>query len=559
MLGLLSFMARYSRRSIVLAIIAGVISGICNTVLLGVLNAALHRTKDSTPYLVWAFVAFCILLPLARFCSENLLSRLGQATLMDLRVKLSRKILNAPLRQLEELGPHRLLTSLTDDIPVITNALLNIPLICINLAVVLGGLVYLGWLSVAMLGAVLFFMAVGIASYQIPIFKAVQYFRLAREDSDALMKAFRALTQGTKELKLHARRRESFLTQSLQNVADALRRNNVHGATIHSAAASWGQVLVFVVVGLTLFGLPMLRPTDTPTLTGYTLVLLYLMTPLQVLMNQLPSLGRASVAIKKVEKLGFSLATELRDTSVAEVVEPSPEVMWDSLELIDATHAYQTEGEENSFAIGPIDLTITRGELIFLVGGNGSGKTTLAKMLIGLYVPATGELHFDGKPVTSETLENYRQHFSVVFSDFHLFENMHGMEALDDQAKDYLKRLQLDHKVQVQDGALSTTELSQGQRKRLALLTAYLEGRPIYLFDEWAADQDPVFKEVFYYQLLPELKARGKTIIVISHDDRYYHIADRVIKMDSGKIVHDLPNLPEQAVAGSLEMQCVVQ
>jgi putative ATP-binding cassette transporter len=147
----------------------------------------------------------------------------------------------------------------------------------------------------------------------------------------------------------------------------------------------------------------------------------------------------------------------------------------------------------------------------------------------------------------------------VVFSDFHLFENLHGMEMLDDQAKHYLKRLQLDHKVQVQDGVLSTTELSQGQRKRLALMTAYLEGRPIYLFDEWAADQDPVFKEVFYYQLLPELKARGKTIIVISHDDRYYHIADRVIKMDSGKIVHDLPNVPEEAVAASMAVECVVQ
>jgi len=559
MLGLLSFMARYSRRSIVLAIVAGAISGICNTVLLAVLNAALHRTASSTPYLIWVFAAFCILLPVARFVSENLLSRLGQATLMDLRVKLSRKIIGAPLRQLEELGPHRLLTSLTDDIPVITNALLNIPLICINLAVVLGGLVYLGWLSMAMLGAVLFFMVVGILSYQIPIYKAIRYFRLAREDSDALMKAFRSLTEGTKELKLHARRRESFLMQSLHQVADSLRKHNVQGATIHSAAASWGQVLVFVVVGLTLFGLPMLRPTDTQTLTGYTLVLLYLMTPLQVLMNQLPSLNRASVAIKKVEKLGFSLANEHQNVSLPEVVEPSPDAQWESLELIDATHAYQAEGEDNNFTLGPVDLTIQRGELVFLVGGNGSGKTTLAKMLIGLYTPATGELHFDGKPVTGETLENYRQHFSVVFSDFHLFDNLHGMEALDDQAKHYLKRLQLDHKVQVQDGALSTTELSQGQRKRLALLTAYLEGRPIYLFDEWAADQDPVFKEVFYYQLLPELKARGKTIIVISHDDRYYHVGDRVIKMDSGKIVHDLPNVPEEAVAGSMAMECVIQ
>jgi putative ATP-binding cassette transporter len=559
MFGLFSFMARYSRRSIVFAIITGGISGVCNTALLAILNAALHRTKDSTPHLVWAFIAFCLLLPLARFISELLLSRLGQATLMDLRVKMSRKILSAPLRQLEELGPHRLLTSLTDDIPVITNALLNIPIICINLAVVLGGLAYLGWLSPTMLLAVLFFMVVGILSYQIPILKAMRYFRLAREDSDALMKAFRALTQGTKELKLHARRRESFLTQSLQAVADSLRKNNVQGSMIHSAAASWGQVLVFVVVGLTLFVLPSLRPTDNQTLTGYTLVLLYLMTPLQLLMNQLPAVSRASVAIKKVEALGFSLANEHKDVAPGVIVEPEPEAEWESLELVDATHAYHREGEENNFTLGPIDLTVTRGELIFLVGGNGSGKTTLAKLLLGLYTPTTGELRFNNETVNAENQESYRQYFSVVFSDFHLFESLHGMEALDEQTKTYLKLLQLDHKVQVQDGTLSTTDLSQGQRKRLALLTAYLEGRPIYLFDEWAADQDPVFKEIFYYQLLPELKARGKTIIVISHDDRYYHIGDRIIKMDSGKIVSDLPSLPPELFTAELATPVAVR
>jgi putative ATP-binding cassette transporter len=91
----------------------------------------------------------------------------------------------------------------------------------------------------------------------------------------------------------------------------------------------------------------------------------------------------------------------------------------------------------------------------------------------------------------------------------------------------------------VREGAFSTLALSQGQRKRLALLTAYLEDRPIYLFDEWAADQDPQFKEIFYHHLLPELRARNKTVLVITHDDRYYDVADRLIKLDYGKLVYD--------------------
>jgi putative ATP-binding cassette transporter len=69
------------------------------------------------------------------------------------------------------------------------------------------------------------------------------------------------------------------------------------------------------------------------------------------------------------------------------------------------------------------------------------------------------------------------------------------------------------------------------------LLTAYIEDRPIYVFDEWAADQDPFFKRVFYYNFLPELKARGKAVLVISHDDRYYNVADRIIRLDCGSVV----------------------
>jgi putative ATP-binding cassette transporter len=216
------------------------------------------------------------------------------------------------------------------------------------------------------------------------------------------------------------------------------------------------------------------------------------------------------------------------------------------------THAYYQEREDNNFTLGPINLVIEPGELIFLVGGNGSGKTTIAKLLTGLYSPDSGMLYLDQRPVTDENRNDYRQLFSAVFSDFYVFGQLLGIDAAtaDARAHEYLTRLQLEHKVSIREGILSTTDLSQGQRKRLALLTAYLEDRPIYLFDEWAADQDPLFKEVFYLRLLPELKARGKTVIVITHDDRYYYVADRIIKLDYGKLVSD-----SRAVSLPLESQ----
>src|SRR4029079_10547844 len=139
-----------------------------------------------------------------------------------------------------------------------------------------------------------------------------------------------------------------------------------------------------------------------------------------------------------------------------------------------------------------------------------------------------------GVPITDSNRDDFRQIFSAVFSDFYLFESLIGLESSgrDDQAREYLKQLHLSHKVRITNGSLSTTALSQGQRKRLALLTAYLEDRPFYLFDEWASDQDPLFKNIFYTQLLPELKARGKTVLAITHDDKYFDLADRIIKLD---------------------------
>jgi putative ATP-binding cassette transporter len=212
-----------------------------------------------------------------------------------------------------------------------------------------------------------------------------------------------------------------------------------------------------------------------------------------------------------------------------------------SIELRGVTHTYHRERENSNFILGPVDLIVQPGELLFIIGGNGSGKTTLVKLLTGLYIPEEGEIRLNGQAVNDATREYYRRHFSVVFSDFYLFESLLGLDTrqIDKRARTYLSRLQLDHKVEVKNGVLSTTQLSQGQRKRLALLTAYLEDRPVYIFDEWAADQDPLFKEVFYLQLLPELKAQGKTVIVISHDDKYYQLADRIVKLDYGKVEYD--------------------
>ena len=533
---ILSFLLRASTGSVVVVALVGTLAGLSNTGLLAIINAALNNPGISKLSLGLGFVGLCVLTLSCRVIADALLSRLSQGSIFNLRMQLSRQILDAPLAHLEKLGAPRILTSLTDDVPAIANALAGIPPLFMNISTLVGCLIYLGWLSWPMLLGLLVFMIVGVASYQLLMNSAMRHFTLVREHGSVLYQHFRALTQGTKELKIHSRRREAFLGDKLRSTALALRRYTIAGSTVLSAALGWGQLLIFIFIGLLLFVMP---ASDTGTMTGFTLVTIFLMTPIESILNTFPSMGRANIALKKVEELGISLSAKSKDANP--LPESNKENDWRSLELVGVTHEYKREREESNFMVGPIDLSFKPGELVFLVGGNGSGKTTFVKVFTGLYLPEAGEIRLDGEPVTDENKEEYRQLFSAVFSDFFLFESLLGLDnpELDAQAHKYLERLHLDHKVKVSDGVLSTTALSQGQRKRLALLTAYLEDRPIYVFDEWAADQDPVFKEVFYYQLLPELKLRGKTALVISHDDHYYHVADRVIKMDDGKIEYD--------------------
>jgi len=533
--------ARRARGTIAVVVLTGVVAGLSSTAMLAVINSILGSDGPRFGALFWAFFALCVVRPVSSVVSQITLIRFTTRSLSDLRIQMCRRILSVPLRQLEEIGPHRLMATLTDDIPSVINALSNVPTLCINIAVVLGCFAYLGWLAPPVLLAVIVFLVLTAFSYQRLTKMATRHFSRAREEWDVLYKHFRSMIEGTKELKLHRRRREELLTNNLEASSVAVGEARIRGNTIYISAGNWGQILTFVLVGLIVFVLPSLYTVNRLTLTGYTLTILFMLGPLQVIMGTLPMLAQANVAVDKIDALGLSLSN--LSSEADSKVRGEAGAFRDRLELAGVTHTYHRERENTTFTLGPIDLSIRPGELLFITGGNGSGKTTLVKLITGLYIPEGGRVMLHGEPITDENRDFYRQHFSVVFSDFYLFDSLLGLAApeTDEKAREYLSLLQLEHKVTVREGALSTVELSQGQRKRLALLTAYLEDRPIYVFDEWAADQDPLFKEVFYLQLLPELKARGKTVIVISHDDRYYYVADRLLKLDYGKIVGDTP------------------
>ncbi len=529
-------MLRSSWKTVLLAGVLGAASGGASVGLVALILRTLHAPNASSALAIAQFAALCLVTLGTRIGSQWILSRMTQANIAEMRIELCRRILKSPLKHLEEIGVDGLLAALTHDVNTITNAVNGMPALVINIVILICGAAYLGSLSVVLLAGCLLFSVLGFSSYWCAARGAGKYVARARQAHDVLLARVRALVEGVKELKMHNDRRQAFVEQVVR-AQDLVRHSQYLGDNLHDTAIAWGRLTFFIAIGLLLFLWPRFTATDSATLAGYVLTVMYLMSPLEQIIGWLPNLTWSFTTAAHIERLGLDLERHAEENSVLR-----PIAQWQEIELSGATHSYRRPGQSKGFLLGPVDLCIHRGQIVFIIGGNGSGKTTLAKLIAGLYQPEGGQLLLDGEPLPAAAREGYRQLFSVVFDDAAIFDSLWGLQGddLDQRARQYLQELELDHVVTVTDGVFSTTKLSRGQRKRLALVTAYLEDRPIYLFDEWAADQDPLFRKIFYHRLLPDLKSRGKTVVAVTHDDRYFALADQVIKMEEGHVVQTL-------------------
>ena len=534
MLGLL---ARASKGLLAFSIVCGIISGASSMGLIYLINDALHDGGTKEGYRIWLFVGSLLVVTISGLASQIFLIRLGQNSMLKMRMLLIRRILVTPLNKLEEIGSSRLYATLTDDVHSLVDAAQVLPHLAVNAGVLIGAFIYLGWLSPAILLISIAFVVVGIMIFQGLVGNAMRHFESAREINDSLFEHFRAVTFGVKELKLNKLKRHAFLTDELEVAGRSYQGSNVRGLTTYAIASQWGQLLFFIVIGWLIFFRSTSNSLDDATLVGSVLTVIFVMGPLGAILDILPILGRADIAAKKIDSLQLDYVDDIHLPLF--VSSNKSQVTLTDIELVQSTYSYPGETREE-FKLGPVDLMLRPSEVVFLVGGNGSGKSTLLKILTGLYVPENGEIRINGKCVVGENdRESYRQFFSAVFADFHLFEQLpkENGEFTDDMALKHLELLQLNEKVNVKNGRFSTILLSQGQKKRLALLCAFLEDRPVYVFDEWAADQDPIFRDIFYMQIIPDLKRRGKAVLAVTHDERYFHLADRVVKLDSGMLI----------------------
>lgn len=522
------------RGLLTLALLGSLASAAAGIALLNEINQLIAGTQVMGASQGGLYLGLLLVLFACGFGSQALLTALGHRVVYELRLQLVKRLLDTPIEQLEKIGTPALYATLSKDVESIGQAFNRLPFVLYNGILMLGGCVYLAWLSwqLALLCGVLLGLGVWLAHGWFARMRELM--KVVRDTDDQLYTAYTSAIEGRYELALNTARKQRFYELDLLTAADRARGNEVLADRYWTLSLNWTVTLILGLAG-SLFAAGALLGIAAATVAAFVLVLMFLRMPLNDLIGSLPTLVAGNVALAKIESL--TLAPCRPEFTAQQPRFPSSGEML--LKLEGLTYEYPPVCDDYGFHLGPIDLHVHAGETLFIVGGNGSGKSTLAKLLTGLYRPSGGLLSLHGEEITDDRRDWYRSHFSTVLSSFHLFERLVGPEGDFDMAlaQAWLVRLRMERKVSIDPaGLLSTTRLSQGQRKRLALLVALLEERPILLLDEWAADQDPLFRAFFYLELLPELKARGKTVIAISHDDRYFAVADRVIKCDAGQL-----------------------
>lgn len=516
------------------ATIAGGVSGLASAALLATVNRAVHTPGEGLFGILGAFAGLCIV-SLAGDLFGNIGNNVvAQRIIAKLRSELSAKIINAPIAEIERFRSHRLLTILGHDVDTIGGFTFEFSMIVIAFSITMGCFIYLAILSPIMFAIVMAAAALMFAIQIVASQLGVQSYIAVRNAHDELQKHYRAIIEGAKEIRINRARRARVLDH-LSGTVERIAQQFVHATRVFFVARAFSSMFFFVTIFVVL-ALSARAQVESAAVSGFILVLLYVRGPIEQIVAAMPMFGQARASFRNVAELSAAMRQGYPPSLPTEPV--SIAFLPGTIELRAVRYQFPAQDAVEPFVLGPVNLTITAGETVFIIGKNGCGKTTLIKLLIGLYEPQQGQLLCNGKPIQPGQLDVYRQLFSVIFFDYYLFDDLIAADAsMLRDANRYLEELQVIHKVTIHDGVFSTTDLSTGQRKRLALIQVFLENRPIVVLDEWAADQDPSFRRVFYEELLPNLKRQGKTLVVISHDESYFHIADRVIELDAGKIV----------------------
>jgi len=531
---LLAFLQAESSQSYLEVVSMATVSGLANGMLLAIVNHAAHivaNNEDMTQYFLLYVTAFALFIYSQWFAFDRAILLVEEA-LYSVRNRLSGKIRGLGLAFVERYGTDNLYARMTQNDTFLSQAIPQI-----TMAAQLTVLMSFSLLYLAVISPLTFVITLVTLGSAASLFHAQS--RVIREGLDAArakeavyFRSIADMIHGFKEVKSNRRRSDDIL-RAIAGAAQQSKSIKIRAGRQEARMFGFGRVFIYALLPLLVFVLPSFSVEQAADVYKITATMLFITGPITIWVNTIPLVNRVDMVLEEMQKLEAEM-----DAASAEYPRGDSRIPRElqSIRVVDLQFRYPAA--ESGFVVGPCDEEIRKGELLFVVGGNGSGKTTFLKLLTGFYEPQSGRIEVDSQELAASDYADYRELFSVVFMDFHLFEKIYGIADLEGDKVDFwLRKVRLADQVQFRDGGFTSTKLSTGQRKRLALVAAMLEERPILVLDEFAADQDPQFRQYFYETLLGEIRATGKTVIAVTHDDHYFHVADRVLKMDDGKMV----------------------
>jgi putative ATP-binding cassette transporter len=516
-----------------------IISAFANIVVLVAINDATEIAFSNTEMEARLFLMYLISLILFYIGRKHALSQLTiglEKSLIKVRTRIAEKIKNTELLFIENVGKSKLYNNLIQDTNLISQSAVFVGAAIQSGVSVLFAFFYIALLSVTGFLLTIITLAIGLTVYVDHHKYITRQLQAASKKEEEFFNTFNHLLDGFKETKINEQKGEDLLAhvKKVSNESGIIKINTSLESVSH---IMFIRTLINILLGILAFTLPIFSSIPPETLIKIIATILFVAASLDFFITALPTFDRIDVAVENIQKLEAELETASHHDHKTEVLQPL--TFFGSLKLDTVTFQYLDQIDKKIlFEVGPLNFSINRGEIIFIIGGNGSGKSTFMKLLTGLYYPQSGDIFLDDNKIDKTNYRAYRSLFSVIFTDFYLFDKLYGLSNIDEKkVKSLLRLMELEKKTKYIDGKFTHTNLSTGQKKRLALIVTMMEDKPIYIFDEWAADQDPSFRQYFYEVLLKDFKNQGKTVIAVTHDDRYFDIADRVLKMDYGKFV----------------------
>ncbi len=515
------------------------LGGISNAALLAAINNAAQSASDSDNPSLWAAGLFLVALFLFIKTQNYILITATveiESILHKLRVRLLEAVRHSELAAIDGIGRARIVASITSDAAVLTQAASQVVFSLQSVVLIIFVGFYVAYMSlvafllsigiVAVTGAIFYFQGSGLAEGQ----------REAAEWANRLFDRLTDALDGFKEVRLNKLRSDKLMDDA-HEVSSTAAYAKIKTDGDNAKRQIFSQIAMYLLLGAVVFVAPQLSEAGGSAISKAILALLFVVGASFGLVQSVPMLIAANASADRIVRLEADLLATARSADIDPAEMPKS---FETIEFRDVVFRYLDRASETTFKVGPINFTLHRGDLAFITGGNGSGKSTFMKLLAGLYMPESGTITLDGMAIGDNTREKYRALITAIFGDYHLFLRLYGIEPDHAEVDRLLGQFQLAAKTRLTDGEFRTLDLSAGQRKRLALVVALLEKRPILLLDEWASDQDPDFRRKFYNEVLPDLNKAGVTIVAISHDDRYLNELDypaRKLHMEEGCFV----------------------